>query len=46
LLLLIVMVQQFLHELGVMVPDVRRRGGRDGTSRIAAIVGAVMMMGQ
>lgn len=43
LLLLIVLVQQFLQELRVLVPDVRRRGG---ASRVAAIVGAVMMMGQ
>jgi len=40
------MVQQFLQELGILVLDIRRRGGRDGISRIAAIVGAVMMMGQ
>lgn len=47
LLLLLLLVQQLLQEPGVLVPDVRRRGGGgDGASGIAAIVGAVMLMGQ
>lgn len=48
LLLLLLLVQQLLQEPRVLIADVRRRGGGgDGASRVtAAILGAVMMVGQ
>lgn len=47
LVLLLLLVQQLLQEPRVLVPNVRRRGrGGDGASGVAAIVGAVMMVGQ
>jgi len=47
MLLLLFLVQQLPQELRILVPNVRRCGGKgNGASSVAVIVGAVMMMGQ